>query len=152
MRVSVYSPPMDHAQPPPRTDRKRIHALLATHGIQPTAQRVRIAELLFAREQHLTADQVIQALGRDGTHVSKATVYNTLNLLAAKGLLKPLQVDTERGLFDSNTEPHHHFHVEDTGELIDVPPGTVQFSKLPALPPGTESVAVEVIFRVRRKG
>jgi hypothetical protein len=42
--------------------------------------------------------------------------------------------------------------VEDTGELIDVPPGSVQFAKLPVLPPGTESVAVEVVFRVRRKG
>jgi Fur family transcriptional regulator, iron response regulator len=135
MRVSVYSRPMDHVRQPPRADRKRLHA-----------------ELLFAREQHLTADQVIQALGRDGAHVSKATVYNTLNLLAAKGLLKPLQVDPAGSLFDSNTEPHHHFHVEDTGELIDVPPGAVQFSRLPALPPGTESVAVEVIFRVRRKG
>jgi Fur family iron response transcriptional regulator len=143
---------MDHAQAPLRADRKRMQSLLATHGIQPTAQRIRIAELLFSREQHLTADQVIQALGRDGTHVSKATIYNTLNLFAAKGLLKSLQVDPERGLFDSNTEPHHHFHVEDTGELIDVPPGAVQFSKLPALPPGTESVAVEVVFRVRRKG
>ncbi|MGE0030884.1 MAG: Fur family transcriptional regulator [Steroidobacteraceae bacterium] len=136
----------------PRADRKRIQTMLATHGIQPTAQRMRIAELLFSRAQHLTADQLIHALGRDGAHVSKATVYNTLNLLAAKGLLKSLQVDPSRGLFDSNTEPHHHFHVEDTGELIDVPPGAVQFSKLPALPPGTESVAVEVIFRVRRKG
>lgn len=143
---------MDHAEQPVRTDRKSLHALLATHGIQPTAQRIRIAELLFSRDQHLTADQVIQALGRDGSHVSKATVYNTLNLLAAKGLLKPLQVDPSRGVFDSNTEPHHHFHVEDTGELIDVPPGAVQFSKLPPPPPGSESVAVEVIFRVRRKG
>ena len=151
MRVSVYSPPMDHAQPAPRVDRKHVHALLATHGIQPTAQRVRIAELLFAQEQHLTAEQVIQALGRDGTHVSKATVYNTLNLFAAKGLLKPLQVDPDRGLFDSNTVPHHHFYVEGTGELIDVPPGAVQFAKLPVLPPGTEQVAVEVVFRVRRK-
>jgi hypothetical protein len=35
--------------------------------------------------------------------------------------------------------------------LIDVPPGAVQFAKLPALPPGTEQVAVEVVFRVRRK-
>lgn len=142
---------MDHAKQPLRADHRRIHAMLAAHGIQPTAQRMRVAEMVFSREQHLTADQVIQALGRDGAHVSKATVYNTLNLLAAKGLLTPLQVDPARGLFDSNTEPHHHFHVEDTGELIDVPPGAVQFSRLPALPPGTESVAVEVVFRVRRK-
>lgn len=142
---------MDHANPA-RTDRQRLPALLAEHGIQPTAQRVRVAELLFARAQHLTAEQVIQALGKDGRHVSKATVYNTLNLFAQKGLLKALTLDRERGLFDSNTEPHHHFHVEGTGELIDVPPGSVEFSRLPPLPPGTEKVSVEVVIRVRRPG
>ncbi len=143
---------MDHANPAACDERKRIQALLGSHGVQPTAQRVRIAELLFACDQHLTAEQVIQVLGKDGTHVSKATVYNTLNLFAAKGLLKALCVNPERGLFDSNVEPHHHFHVEDTGELIDVPPGAVEFSKLPPLPPGTESVSVEVVIRVRRHG
>lgn len=137
---------------PARGDRKRIPALLAEHGIQPTAQRVRVAELLFCRDQHLTAEQVIHALGSDGTHVSKATVYNTLNLFAEKGLLRPLQIDPDRGLFDSNTEPHHHIHVEGTGELIDVPPGSVEFSRLPPLPPGTEKVSVEVVIRVRRPG
>jgi Fur family iron response transcriptional regulator len=132
-------------------ERKRTQSLLLEHGIHPTAQRVRIAELLFARAQHLTAEQVIKALTRDGKRVSKATVYNTLNLFAEKGLLRALCVDPERGLFDSNTVPHHHIHVEDTGELIDVPPGAVQFSRLPSLPPGTESVAVDVVIRVRRQ-
>ena len=134
-----------------RADRKRVQAMLAAHGIRPTAQRLRIAELLFARAQHLTAEQVIRLLGRDGMRVSKATVYNTLNLFADKGLLKTLAVDRDRGRFDSNTQPHHHFHVEGTGELIDVPPGAIEFSKLPALPPGTEPVGVEVVIRVRRK-
>jgi len=136
----------------PHKDRKRIQSRLAEHDIQPTAQRTRIATLLFARDQHLTADQIIQALAAGGTQVSKATVYNTLNLFAKKGLLRPLQVDSERGLFDSNMSPHHHFHVEDTGELIDVPPGSVELSRLPPLPPGTESVAVEIVIRVRRQG
>ncbi len=143
---------MDTSTPAPRSDRKRVHALLTEHGVQPTAQRLRIAELLFACDQHLTAEQVIQALGHDGTQVSKATVYNTLNLFAGKGLLKSLCVNPDRGQFDSNVEPHHHFHVEGTGELIDVPPDSVEFSKLPPLPPGTESVSVEVVIRVRRQG
>jgi Fur family iron response transcriptional regulator len=129
-----------------------LRDLLEKQGIQPTAQRLLIAELLFARDQHLTAEQVMHALAGAGTRVSKATVYNTLNLFAAKGLLKPLQVDPERGLFDSNAEPHHHIHVEDTGELIDVPPGAVEFARLPALPPGTESAGVDVVIRVRRQG
>lgn len=142
---------MDHAKSA-RAERRRIEATLAEHGIQPTRQRVRVAEILFARDQHLTAEQVIQALGRDGCHVAKATVYNALNLFAEKGLLKALALDRDRGLFDTNTGPHHHIHVEDTGELIDVPPGAVEFSRLPQLPPGTEQVAVEVVIRVRRPG
>jgi len=143
---------MDTVSALARADRKWVSALLEAHGIHPTAQRIRIAELLFAREQHATAEQVIQALGREGTRVSKATVYNTLNLFADQGLLKALCVDPERGQFDSNTLPHHHFHIEDTGELIDVPTGAVEFARLPALPPGTETVAVEVVIRVRRRG
>jgi Fur family iron response transcriptional regulator len=143
---------MEPANPAARAERKRIQSLLADHGVQPTAQRLRIAELVFARDQHLTAEQVIQALGQDGARVSKATVYNTLNLFAAKGLLKALAVNPDCGLFDSNVSTHHHFHVEDTGELIDVPPGTVEFSRLPPLPPGTESVSVEVVIRVRKQG
>jgi Fur family iron response transcriptional regulator len=142
---------MDAANLSGHDNHKRIQSMLLAHGVQPTAQRVRIAELLFSREQHLTAEQVIQALAQRGARVSKATVYNTLNLFAVRGLLKALTVDPERGLFDSNVEPHHHFHVEDTGELIDVPPGTVEFSRLPPLPPGTESVSVEVVIRVRKQ-
>jgi Fur family iron response transcriptional regulator len=135
----------------PGADREAIRAELEKRGIQPTPQRLRIAGLLFARDQHLTADQINDKLATGGARVSKATVYNTLNLFAQKGLLKALQVDPERGLFDSNVRPHHHIHVEDTGELIDVPPGAVQFAKLPPLPPGTQSVAVDVVIRVRRQ-
>lgn len=142
---------MDHGKPG-KLDGRRLEALLVSHRIQPTRQRVRIAELLLARHQHLTAEEVIQGLGRDGVHVAKATVYNTLNLFAAKGLLRALPLDRDCGLFDTNAKPHHHFHVEDTGEVIDMPPGALEFSRLPPPPPGTEQVSVEVVIRVRRPG
>jgi Fur family iron response transcriptional regulator len=65
-------------------DQTRIQDLLEKQGIQATAQRMLIAELLFARDQHLTAEQIIQTLAERGTDVSKATVYNTLNLFAPR--------------------------------------------------------------------
>ena len=142
---------MDSTSQTTRIDHQRISEKLETHGIHATVQRIRIAELLFARDQHLTAEQVIRLLGKNGMRVSKATVYNTLNLFADKGLLKTLAVDRDRGRFDSNTLPHHHFHIEGTGELIDVPPGAIEFAKLPSLPPGTEPIGVEVVIRVRRR-
>lgn len=130
--------------------RERVRSLLRSHGITPTAQRVRVGQFLFAQDQHVTADQVLSRLRAAGARVSKATVYNTLNLFASKGLLRHLNVEASHSSFDSNVTPHFHFHVENTGELIDVPPGMVDFARLPELPPGTESVGVEVIVRLRR--
>ncbi len=132
------------------SDKVSISSRLRAHGITPTAQRVRVGQVLFACDQHLSADEVLRRLRAEGARVSKATVYNTLNLFAARGLLRELNFDATRSSFDSNTRPHFHFHVEDTGELIDVAPGDIEFSRLPALPEGTESLGVEVVIRVRR--
>ncbi len=130
--------------------RERVKSLLRMNGITPTAQRVRVGQLLFACDQHLTAEQILSQLRSNGARVSKATVYNTLNLFAAKKMLRHLNVETSHSSFDSNTAPHFHFHVENTGELIDVPPGEIEFSRLPKLPPGTESAGIEVIIRLHR--
>lgn len=130
--------------------RNDVAARLRAHRITPTAQRMQVGEVLFAARQHLTAEEVLRRLRLQGSRVSKATVYNTLNLFAECGLLKSLHVDAQRSAFDSNTEPHHHFQVEGSGELIDVDPGEVEFAKLPEGPPGTEVLGVEVVIRVRR--
>jgi len=140
---------MPHPEPP-LASRDLVSSMLRSHGITPTAQRVRVGQILFARRQHLTADQVLTQLREEGARVSKATVYNTLNLFASKGLLRELHVDATRSSFDSNTAPHFHFHVEDTGELIDVAPDGIQFARMPELPPGTEAAGIEVVIRVRR--
>ncbi len=60
--------------------RAEVLELFARHTILPTPQRVEVAEIVLARPQHLSADQIIDRLRKLGSGVSKATVYNTLNL------------------------------------------------------------------------
>jgi len=134
------------------SDKTAIAARLREHGITPTAQRVRVGQVLFALDQHLSAEEVLKQLRAGGARVSKATVYNTLNLFAARGLLRELNFDSTRSAFDSNVSPHFHFHVENTGEMIDIAAGAIEFVRLPELPPGTESLGVEVVIRLRRVG
>ena len=124
---------------------------LAECGIRPTAQRVRIAALLLSAPQHLSAEQILAQLRTAGARVSKATVYNTLNLFAAHGLIRQLSVDGARAWFDSNVDPHYHFHDLTTGALIDLPVPAVEFSRLPAPPPGTEVAGIDLVIRVRKK-
>ncbi len=129
-----------------RTD---ILALFEQHDILPTPQRIEIASLLLERPQHLSADQIIERLRVAGSAVSKATVYNTLNLFSARGVIREVMVDPVRKFYDSTTRPHHHFFNVDTGQLTDIPDDQVTFGRLPDLPAGTSKESVEVLIRVR---
>jgi Fur family iron response transcriptional regulator len=136
----------------PATASGAICARLQACGIRVTAQRLQIAELLLGAPQHLSAEQITEALQGRGVEVSKATVYNTLNLFAARGLIRQLAVDDARSWFDSNVEPHYHFHDEATGALTDVALPEVEFSRLPAVPAGMEVASLDLVIRLRPKG
>lgn len=131
--------------------REAIVARLRAHGINPTSQRIDVAELLFERPQHLSAEQVLHAVRQAGHAISKATIYNTLGLFARKGLVREVNVDSSRVFYDSNTTGHHHFYNIDTGELTDIDEMALQVTALPNVPVGTRVEGVEVVVRVREK-
>ncbi|MGB5211755.1 MAG: Fur family transcriptional regulator [Gammaproteobacteria bacterium] len=126
-----------------------ISEFLQQHGAKPTAQRLALAEVIFARPQHLSADELFRTALASGIRISKATVYNTLNLFAECGLVREVNVDGTRLYYDSTTHPHHHFYNLDTGELTDIPAESVRLAESPELPPGTRSVGVELVVKVR---
>ena len=124
---------------------------LAEMGIRPTVPRVRIATLLLAAPQHLSAEQIIASLAANGRRVSKATVYNTLKIFASSGLIRQLTIDDSRAWYDSNTGAHYHFHDPESGALIDVPVPDVEFSRLPPTPDGMEVESIDLVIRLRKK-
>jgi len=130
-------------------NREAIAQLLERHGVLPTPQRLDIAELVFARPQHLSADEVLSRLRAGRARVSKATVYNTLNLFRARGLLRTVEIDPARIYYDSTSAEHHHFYNVDTGELTDIPLDAVELKVRTGLPPGTREDGVDVVIRVR---
>lgn len=94
---------------------------LRAHGIQPSAQRLAIAEYVLATQEHPSADQVLAAVQRALPMVSRATVYNTLNLFVERGLLRQLWLSEGCVVVDPKIEPHHHFIDESSGAIHDVP-------------------------------
>ena len=135
----------------PTLTREKIIEQLQLHGLKPTEQRVRIAEILMSVPTHMTAEQILAAARRGGERVSKATVYNTLKALAQRGLVRQIHLDPERSVYDSTRAPHHHFHDLETGELRDINPSDIEFSRFPTLPEGMEAEAIEVVIRLRKK-
>jgi Fur family transcriptional regulator, iron response regulator len=130
--------------------REQIVKELLAQGLKATEQRIRIAELLMSEPTHMTAEQILAAVRRGGERVSKATVYNTLKVLAQRGLIRQIHLDPERSVYDSTRVAHHHFHDVETGELRDIDPNDIAFSRFPSVPDGMEA-EVEVVIRLRKK-
>lgn len=122
---------------------------LRAAGIPVTLQRLAIANALFERPVHVTAEQLLRQVKASVPETSRATVYNSLKLFVEKGLVKELVVDPERVVFDSNTEPHFHLYDIVSGTLTDVPAYRMRVIGLPDLPPGTVLEQIDVIVRVR---
>ena len=126
---------------------------LALAGLRATRQRLALARILFGRgHRHLTAERLHKEALAAGVRVSLATVYNSLHRFMRAGLLKQVPLERAPAYFDTNTSDHHHFYLEATGELCDIPGPEITLGRLPALPKGTAVDRVEVIVRVRPIG
>jgi Fur family iron response transcriptional regulator len=126
-----------------------IDRILREHDIQPSAQRMAIAEYVFGTDEHPSADQIFAAVRPRLPIVSRATVYNTLNLLVKKGLLRELVLAPGKVVFDPRLDAHHHLIDEETGRIHDVPWDAVRVAHIEAIP-GYQVREYQVVMRGRK--
>lgn len=124
---------------------------LMAAGIQPTKQRLAVAQVLLQRPIHLTAEEVLAAARQHLPSISRATVYNTLQVLIDKGLIRALHLDAQRTVYDSRPEAHPHLYHEDTGILEDLPQDIQQsLAQSLQISPSLEILGMDLTVRVRR--
>lgn len=124
--------------------------VLKSHGISPSAQRLAVAEYVLKTSEHPSADEVWGRVQARFPMVSRATVYNTLNLFVEKGLLRPLALAVGRVVFDPVITPHHHLVDEQTGEIIDIPWDCLKVEDIDQLD-GFEISEYQVVLRGKRR-
>jgi Fur family transcriptional regulator, iron response regulator len=124
--------------------------ILSDYGIQPSAQRVAVAEYVLTTDEHPSADQVFAKVGANFPMISRATIYNTLNLFVEKGLLRELHIAAGRVVFDPNLARHHHFIDEESGEIKDIEGAQLRVSNLNSLS-DFEISDYQVILRGKKK-
>jgi Fur family transcriptional regulator, iron response regulator len=106
--------------PPQNPAHERLAELLREHGIQPSAHRLAVAAYVLHTDEHPGADRVLEMAREALPLVARATIYNTLGLFVAKGLLQEVIVEG-RAVYDPNVAPHHHLIDDATGRIHDVP-------------------------------
>ena len=123
---------------------------LRNFGLRPTKQRMIIADILLnGHNRHFTAENLQSEINSSGHKMSIATVYNCLKKFKKCGLINQLQTSKDTSVFDTNTDFHHHFLNEDTGELIDIEKEEISLTKLPEIPQGFLNNGVEVIIKLK---
>jgi Fur family iron response transcriptional regulator len=129
-----------------------IAARIRDAGLKPTRQRIALGALLFAGgHRHVTCEGLHSEAAAAGANVSLATVYNTMHQFRDAGLLREVKLDADRRWFDTNAGAHHHFFIEQTGALIDIPEDGVSLGALPAPPRGYAIEGVDVVIRLRSR-
>jgi len=125
--------------------------MLRDHGVQPSAQRLAVAEYVLATSDHPSADQVWAVVKKRMPVLSRATVYNTLHLFVDKGLLRQYVLAEGRIVFDPKVEAHHHLIDDATGTIHDVPWDALRVSNVEGLS-GFKVREYQVVLRGQRGG
>ncbi|ANQ54119.1 MULTISPECIES: transcriptional repressor [Thermosipho] len=100
--------------------------ILKLHDIRPTIQRIQILKFIIESKVHPSADEIYEELKSKIHAISRATVYNTVNLLSEKGVIK--EVITPSAIrYDYEIVPHHHFFCLKCKKVYDV------FGELPEI-------------------
>ncbi len=129
--------------------KRDIAEILRKHGIQPSAQRLAVADYVLDTDEHPAAEDVLREAKLRLPMISRATVYNTLNLFVNKGLIRELVLAEGKSVFDCNLELHHHFIDEATGTIHDVPWDALRVSRVERLV-GFEIKEYMVVLRGKR--
>lgn len=134
------------------SDHDRFSLQLKEAGLRPTRQRLVLCKQIFGSgDRHFSAEALVLEMRQMNEHVSQATVYNALRQFTQAGMLRILSIEGAKTFFDTNTSDHHHYYVEEAGEVLDIPSGHLSVDGLPEPPEGMEIANVDVVIRLRRK-
>ena len=95
-----------------------IHEL-QKHNINPSHQRVMILKYLVENQCHPSVEQIFSALRDSIPTLSKATVYNTLNLFIEAKLVRTLAIEETETRFDIVMQNHGHFKCTSCGAIYN---------------------------------
>jgi Fur family transcriptional regulator, ferric uptake regulator len=104
----------------PENAPSRIEQLCADQGLRMTGQRRVIAGVLSAADDHPDVEEVYRRANAVDPRISLSTVYRTLRLFEAKGILERHDFGAGRGRYEQATRRHHDHLIDiETGKVIE---------------------------------
>jgi Fur family transcriptional regulator, peroxide stress response regulator len=97
----------------------QIKDKLVEKDLKVTPQRIAILEAIYTRNNHPTAEMIMDYIKDTHPSIASGTIYKVLDVLIEKGLI--IRVKTEKDImrYDGILENHHHLYCSESEEIKD---------------------------------
>lgn len=102
------------------TEFERFTKFLNSKRLRKTPERFEILRCVLETKGHFDVDNLYNGLEQRGYHVSKATIYSTLELLCASGVIRKLLFDTHQARYEHAELTHSHLVCTQCGEIKEI--------------------------------
>ncbi len=101
--------------------KETLAGYLRTKNLRPTRERYLLLEEIMRTNGHFDADALYLSLSRRGLKASRATVYNTLELLVRCGLISKYRFGENHSRYEKafGRPRHDHLICLECGEIIE---------------------------------
>lgn len=99
---------------------EKFKEFLNSNHYRKTPERFEILKCALDCEGHFDVDILYNLLEEKGYHVSRATVYSTLELLCEAGMVRRLLFDTHQARYEIAGKNHCHLVCTDCGEIREI--------------------------------
>lgn len=109
----------DHNPSPTEEAEITFARYLSSSGLRKTPERFEILRRVLDIKGHFGVDQLYAMLEDSGYHVSRATVYNTMDLLLDCGLIRRHIFETHQARFEVAGTSHFHLVCTRCGRITE---------------------------------
>lgn len=102
--------------------RAKLDEFIRRKGLRRTVQREQIANIVFSRDEHFTAEELFERVRKVDSETSRATVYRTLGMLVEADLLRQIDLGENQVTYDPNfldKPSHNHLVCIDCRRVVE---------------------------------